>query len=311
VRRERRAQGAGIAPLGPHAGHQEDRSRHQLAEAGETLRARRARDRADHREPALPRVRRARRVGQGGDPLVQGGAARVEVLQVRGPRVRGRHEQEDTGTGRRGRRDQRVERVASEQRVRGDRVGAEARDRSERRRSRADQRLGVRGGRDGHVAALAVSDRQQAGIGGRRAHLGKRPPACGAEPLEAGELELDRYARRSRGIDRRSAVPHDRIRRPLDGIALTRVARHRRRPQCRGIGIEPEHDPAAPLLDERGEPVGEVLDRHDSANEGRRRHEDAQTAENGSRPADDAQTSENRAWQGRGGRRVLRTRVHR
>jgi hypothetical protein len=37
------------------------------------------------------------------------------------------------------------------------------------------------------------------------------------------------------------------------------AVRERRRPQRGGVGVEPEDDAAATLLDERREPVGEVL----------------------------------------------------
>ena len=74
---------------------------------------------------------------------MQGRAARVEVLEVRGARVRGVHEQEAAGAARRGGLDQRLERVAPEQRVGGERVGAEAGDLAERAGRRADERLRV------------------------------------------------------------------------------------------------------------------------------------------------------------------------
>ena len=58
--------------------------------------------------------------------------------------------------------DQRLQRVASEQRVGGERVGLQARDGPERGRRAADQRLRVGGRGDRDVAALAVGEHEQA-----------------------------------------------------------------------------------------------------------------------------------------------------
>ena len=84
--------------------------------------------------------------------------------------------------------DERRERVAAEQRVDGERIGAEAGDRAERRRRLAEERLGVRGGADVDVAALGVGDDEQPGVPGSSDDLGERRPAGRPEPLEARDL---------------------------------------------------------------------------------------------------------------------------
>jgi hypothetical protein len=83
-------------------------------------------------------------------------------------------------------------------------------------------------------------------------------PAGGAEALEAGELRLDRDARRAGGVDGERAVRRDR-----DGGALGRgPVRGRRRlglrPQTCGVGVEPQDDLGLALRDEGVQPVGEV-----------------------------------------------------
>ena len=83
--------------LGAHAGQQEDRARHQLAQAPEQPRLGGARDGADERQPAVARVRRAQLVGDPRQPLVQRRIALV--LELGGARVGGAHQQEAAGAG--------------------------------------------------------------------------------------------------------------------------------------------------------------------------------------------------------------------
>ena len=94
--------------------------------------------------------------------------------------------------------DQRLERVAAEQRVGGEaRRRASPGDGAERRRRAADQRLGVGGGGDGDVAALAVGEHEQAGGAGVRRSVASsasqpaeprrsKQASCGLTATQAG-----------------------------------------------------------------------------------------------------------------------------
>ena len=107
----------------------------------------------------------------------RGALRRRQVLDVGGAGVAGADQGEDAGAGARGGRDQRLERVEAEQRVGGEGVGAEAGDRAPGGRRLADQRLRVGGGGDRDVAALAVGDRQQAGLVGGVRRPRPAPPS--------------------------------------------------------------------------------------------------------------------------------------
>jgi len=196
-----------------------------------------------------------------GEALVQGRLGRRQVLQVGGAGVAGADQGEDPrpGLGRGG--DQRLERVAAEQRVGGEGVGVETADGAPGGRRLADQRLGVGGGGDRDVAALAVGDDQQAGLAGGGADFFQGAPAGGAEALEAGQLRLDRDAGGSGPVDQGAAVVGDRGGCQLGGRRL-RIARPRPRPgQLGGVGVEAEADLAAALLYERREPISEGTQR--------------------------------------------------
>ena len=164
--REGRREVLDAAALGADARQQERRARHQLAHAREVLGRGGADHRADVGEPARPppssSTSRARRSHSGR----RRPAARS--CDVGGAGVGGADEHEHPGPGGARGLDQRLERVAAEQRVDGQRVGARGRRRAEGRRRRADQRLRVGGGGDGDVAALAVGDDEQAGGAGVR-----------------------------------------------------------------------------------------------------------------------------------------------
>ena len=142
----------------------------------------------------------------------------------------------------------------------GRRIGAEARDLAPGSRRRAEEGVGVGGGADGDVAALAVGDDEQARIvsGARRPRSSARP-ARRAERLEAGELRLDRdaggaglaissrhrVATASAARSRASEVDH-----PVRELAERQGSAVRDR-------IQSEADLAAALRDERRKPVRE------------------------------------------------------
>jgi hypothetical protein len=181
-----------------------------------------------------------------------------QVLQVGGAGVAGPDQREDPGPRGLGRGDQRLQRVAAEQRVGGEGIRPEARDRPPRSRRLADQRLGVGGGADRDVAALAVGDDQQPGVASRPADLGQRCPPGRTEPLEAGELWLDGDAGRSGALDQRAAVRGNRRSRPLGDRRVVAGRIGKGLPaQLRRVGVEAEADLATALLDKRRQPIGE------------------------------------------------------
>ena len=184
------------------------------------------------------------------------------VLQLGGAGIGRANEHEAAGPVVRRRRDERLERVAAEERVGGEGVGPQARRGAERAGGLTHERLGVRARGHGNVAPFAVGQHEQPVVPRDGDHLLERLPTRGAEALEAGQLRLDRHAGRARGDDRRPAVLGHR----LGGQDPSEVrlggppsqALDRSRPQGGGIGIESEHDTTAALVDERRKPVGEV-----------------------------------------------------
>ena len=149
-------------------------------------------------------------------------AGQLEVLEVGGARVRRPHEHEHAGAA----RDERLQRVAAEQRVGGEGVGAEARHLAGERGGCAGERLRVGGG--GRAGSRrACRRRSRAGrppVPGN--HRVERRPAGRAEPLEARELRLDRHARRPGRPDQQPAVLEHRARRALgDGAPALGGAR--------------------------------------------------------------------------------------
>ena len=254
VRSEGGPQCLGAAALGPDTGQEEGCARHELSQPCKVLGPGGAANGPHVGQAALGRLPHF--VHEPGQALVH---RRVTgVLEVGGARVRGTHEDEDSSTCGPGGLHQGLEAVTAHQGVRGEGIGTEARHGAERTGSLAHQRLavGLRGDRD--VAALAVGDHQQAVFAGRRGRPPQRSPAGGSEALEAGQLDLDRHARRPCRLDRQPAVAPHRRGSPDGRLAVRVVALERLRPQRGRIRIEPEHDLTAPLLDEGGEPVGEV-----------------------------------------------------
>ena len=121
------ASAATSPPCAPTPGQQERRARHQLAHPREVLGHGGAGHGADVAErPALAQLvdQRARR-SHSGSPSRRAGRS----SDVGGAGVGGAHEHEHARAGVARRGDQRLERVAPEQRVGGERVGAEARRR--------------------------------------------------------------------------------------------------------------------------------------------------------------------------------------
>jgi hypothetical protein len=207
--------------------------------------------------PTLPQQPAGEAVDQLRQALVQGSVGGRQILDVRGAGVAGADQGEDSGSGRRRRRDQRLQGVRSQQRVGGEGIGAEPGDGAPRGRRLADQRLGVGGGGDGDVAALAVGDDQQAGLPGGIAGLLQRCPTGGAEALEAGELGLDSDAGGSCSLDEASTVGRYGGGGELGG--RTAVACLRPLPgQLGRVGVEAEADLTATLRYQRRQPIGEL-----------------------------------------------------
>ena len=157
----------------------------------------------------------------------------------------------------RGRGQQRLERVAPQQGVGRERVGAEARDLPERPRRGAHQRLPVGGGGHRHVAALAVGDDQQPVLARGVARTAPAHPTP-ARPRRSKQASWSLTATHAGPA---ASIAAAQWRTTASAVATLRLARHpleRRRPQRRRVGVEPEHDPAAALLYERREPVREV-----------------------------------------------------
>src|SRR4051794_30957253 len=82
------------------------------------------------------------------------------VLDLGRAGIRGADEDEDPGAG----CYERLQGVAAEEGAGGEGVDAEAGHQAVRRRRLAHERLGVRLGADGHVAALAVRDDEEPGL---------------------------------------------------------------------------------------------------------------------------------------------------
>ena len=82
-------------------------------------------------------------------------------------------------------------------------------DGAERAGRLAHQRLRVGPRGHGDVTALAVGQHEQPVVTRDRDHLLERLPPGSTQPLEAGELRLDRHAGRAGRDDRRAAVLGD------------------------------------------------------------------------------------------------------
>ena len=246
VGREGGPQGLGAAALRAHAREQEERARHQLAQARQVLGPRGA-ARPRPRRPARPRpsssASAARRSCTGGSP---------RVLQVGGAGVRG------AAPARTPRRpcSPRPPRPAA----RGCRAPSSglAVKASAPRPGTAPKGSGSRPPAPGRRPSRSPGRRRacRRRSPAARARAPRRPsgaqrgPAGRAEALEARQLGLDGHAGRPGGLDGQPAVASHRRCGP-DGRVAARVRVVPRAPpghSAAGSGSRPEHDLAAPLL---------------------------------------------------------------
>ena len=255
---EGRAEIVDGAALRADAGQQQDRTRHQLAQAGEEARLGRADDGA-----------RAAQLAGPGEPVGESRRPWRAIRSCRGTPSASRSSRSAAPAFEVRTRTKTPAPAAAARSTNGSSESAPSsgftvaasaprpRDRAPRGLGGAEERVAVGGGADRHVAALAVGDHQQARVAGRLGDLLQRRPAGRAERLEARELWLDRDAggaggARSAPGKRAAAAAAARSRGSPGPVA-------RRRAPWLGVGdrVEPEADLAAALLDERREPVCE------------------------------------------------------
>jgi hypothetical protein len=236
ARRPRRAEVLDAAALRADAWEQEGRARHARAQSLEVLGRRGPDDRADIGQAAPADAVGAELVDERGDAIRQRTpAGELEVLEVGRARVRGADEDERAAAVEEGR-----ERVTTEQRVRGDGVGAEG----------VVERLGVGLGGDADVATLSVEQHQQASSARGLDRARGRLDARRAGALEARELQLDGDRELAGGVDQCAALALDARRRVGCSVDL--------RPDPVGIRIQPEDDLRGTLRDRRSETVREA-----------------------------------------------------
>jgi hypothetical protein len=176
------------------------------------------------------------------------------VLHLGCARIRRAHEEEDARalppTG----GDERLARVVTEVRARGDRVrqglGGVA---------RLEKRCGVRAGRGGDVATLRVHEHEDADGARVLADLLERANAVRAELLEERALRLDRDDVGADGVDDPLAEPRDGRR---GGCAAENGLPAKLDGQQVETRVEPDYELGALALDGLAEPVGEVDVRH-------------------------------------------------
>ncbi len=227
--------------LGADAGEQEDGMRHELAGAGEMLGRGGAHDGSDVAKTGGPDAVAAEGVDEAGEVLPEGATVRkLEVEDVGGAGVGGADEQEDTSTGGAGAGDEGLNGVAAHEGVDGGEIGAQP----------AEEGLGVGGGGDVDVAALAVGDDEQPTPPRVLGDDGEHLAAGGAEALEAGELGLDGEAGGGDGVDEGAAVAED-------GAGDVLRGRHHAGPERGGMGVETEDQLRLAAGDTRNECVAE------------------------------------------------------
>jgi hypothetical protein len=86
----------------------------------------------------------------------------------------------------------------------------------------------------------------------------ERTPAIRTQPLKAGELELDRDARRAGGLDQRASLLDERNRKPLGRRPLGRRGGQRLGPQSGGIRVQSQNELRRSCLYPLVQLVGEV-----------------------------------------------------
>ena len=199
-------------------------------------------DRADVAQPRLAHARATQLVDDAGQPFPNASpAGQLEVLDVRRARIGRAHQRQHPGAGGACRRHERLDRIASHQRVDRHHVRPEPRHGPEWCFDACEQRVGISPRCDVDIPALAVGDHQQPMRPCMHCDRLQRAPPGSAQPLEAGELRLRRHARLCRCVDHRPAVAEDRLCGPLRRRPLREITVAPRPQRCR-IGVEPEHD---------------------------------------------------------------------
>ena len=251
------------ASLGPDPREQEYRRRHQLAQLLQTLWRGGPDDRGDVAQARGPDAGTPELGDQSRDPVADDSASlHRNLLDVGRSGVRGPGQHEQAAAALAGGVDERLQRVGPEQRVDGERVGADPVNGPVDGGRGSQERLRVGPSGDVDVAALAVGDDDQPGVVAAIDRLLQRGPAGSAEPFEAGDLWLDCGAVGAGRLDRQGAVRGYRAADPdRDRVAAAgRVGElDRLGPQLRWIWIEPEHELGGPRRDLGCDAVSEAL----------------------------------------------------
>ena len=246
-------------PCAPTPGSRKIGVRHQLAEAAEVLGPGGARDSAHEREPAF--AARSSRPARGrSSPAARAAAGRPRPGAPRRPAFEVRTSTKQPAHAADGGADQRLERVAAEQRVRGERVHPEARARfrtgpASRRRTPARRRSTVTGTSPRlpspeHEQAVVVHDRHdllerrpspaRRAARSRRAAASRRRTPGPAATIAARQCSVTASAVRMRA---RCGASEPRRRRDRAPPATARPGRGRARAR-RDCGAPPRAPPA-------------------------------------------------------------------
>ena len=176
-----------------------------------------------------------------------------QILQVGTARVRGLEQDEDAAAVTLAGEQERLERVATEVRVHGQRVG-------ERRTCAAGLEVGARVGprRSADIAALGVRQHEQTGFTRVIADLLQRAQPGRAVELEEGELRLDANGVGSDCVDDPTAEAREGVGRTFGTVLSFTAQLQRQQIEPR---IEPHYELASLALDRFDQPVGEGLRR--------------------------------------------------